>query len=81
IYQGFDPEVVGRTHTIVLGKHSGGSAVRRAYQQLGIVLDERQTGQMLSRVRDHASATKQAPTPSELKRFYLESSPCVTLHG
>lgn len=81
IYQGFDPAVVGRAHTIVLGKHSGSSGVRQAYRRLGITLDEPQTRQILLRIRDHALATKQAPSDSELKHFYLESSPCATLHG
>ncbi|MGM0594474.1 MAG: homocitrate synthase, partial [Pseudomonadota bacterium] len=38
-YQGIDPASVGREHVLVLGKHSGSSAVQRCYAQLGIQLD------------------------------------------
>lgn len=74
-YQGVDPEEVGRTHKLVLGKHSGSSAVMQAYAVIGIVLTEFEAKAMLARIREHAVATKQAPSSADLKRFYLEATP------
>jgi homocitrate synthase NifV len=74
-YQGLDPEEVGRTHTLVLGKHSGSTAVIQAYAGIGIVLTEFEAKAMLARIREHAVATKRAPSSADLKRFYLEALP------
>lgn len=74
-YQSFDPAVVGREHHLVLGKHSGGRAVKDAYSRLGIVLSDEEAGQMLQHIRNHAVCTKRPPTHEDLQRFYLESSP------
>jgi homocitrate synthase NifV len=76
-YQGLDPSEVGRTHRIVLGKHSGAAAVVQAYAHLGIALDHHQAGEILARVRRHAVATKHAPDAADLKRFYWETVPCA----
>jgi homocitrate synthase NifV len=75
-YQGLDPNEVGRAHRIVLGKHSGAGAIVQAYAHLGITLDDRQAGEILTRVRRHAVATKHAPDVNDLKRFYWETAPC-----
>ena len=74
-YQAFDPAVVGREHRLVLGKHSGSKAVRQAYASLGIFLSSEETRAMLLRIRNHALSTKQTPSPTDLKRFYLEAAP------
>jgi homocitrate synthase NifV len=74
-YQGLAPEDVGRTHTLVLGKHSGSRAVIQAYAGLGIVLSEFEAKAMLARIREHAVSTKQTPDSADLKRFYLEALP------
>lgn len=74
-YQGLDPEQVGRTHKLVLGKHSGSSAVMQAYAGLGIALTEFEAKTMLARIRQHAVATKQTPSSADLERFYLEAIP------
>jgi homocitrate synthase NifV len=77
-YQGFDPSAVGRTHQVVLGKHSGAAAIVQAYAQLGIVLDETQAREILGHVRRHAVLTKRAPDSTDLHRFYCETAgtPC-----
>ncbi|MDP3219548.1 MAG: homocitrate synthase, partial [Deltaproteobacteria bacterium] len=46
-YQGVAPESVGRSHTLVLGKHSGSSAVKHAYAGIGIALTEFEAKAML----------------------------------
>ena len=73
-YQGFDPREVGRGHRLVLGKHSGCSAVINAYAKLGILLDKLRARTILAQIRRYAEAQKRAPGSGELKRFYLESS-------
>ncbi len=80
-YQGFDPSDVGRAHRIVLGKHSGASAIMRAYAQLGIALDEPQAREILACVRHHAVTTKRPPDNLDLKRFYWETTSCSTVHA
>ncbi|MHB1290806.1 MAG: homocitrate synthase [Sulfuricella sp.] len=73
-YQNFDPEEVGRDHRLVLGKHSGSSAVMRTYAEMGMLLDELQTGAILARIRQYAGSVKHAPDTDDLKRFYLETA-------
>ena len=73
-YQSFDPAEVGRSHRLVLGKHSGAAAVIRAGRELGLTLDQDTARFMLERVREHATRTKQAPDLRDLMRFYRESS-------
>ena len=75
-YQGVDPAEVGREHRLVLGKHSGSKAVMHAYAGLGILLSGLEAKTLLTRIRDHAVATKQAPSTTDLERFYLEAMPC-----
>nr|AGE14108.1 homocitrate synthase NifV [uncultured prokaryote]AGF34083.1 nifV [uncultured bacterium DX-1A-14] len=75
-YQAFDPEEVGRTHTTMLGKHSGSHSVIDAYAQLGLTVGGSDVTRLLERIRGHAVATKRPPTPAELKRFYLEEAKC-----
>lgn len=73
-YQNFDPEEVGRDHRLVLGKHSGSSAVIRTYADMGMLLDELQAGTILARIRQYAGSVKHAPGVDELKLFYLETA-------
>ena len=73
-YESFDPSELGRQRRTVLGKHSGSQAVRQAYGQLGIVLDDDAlTGRVLALIRDHAMRVKQEATPDELRSFLLAS--------
>ncbi|MGC2854355.1 homocitrate synthase [Novispirillum sp. DQ9] len=74
-YQALDPVLLGRRHTLVLGKHSGIAAVCHALDVLGLAAAEPQARAVLARVRDHASRTKTAPTPADLRRFYCETLP------
>ena len=79
-YEGFSPAEVGREHQLVLGKHSGSSAVRDAYARIGILLSELEAAIILERIRSHAVHTKQAPRIEDLNRFYLEASACAGTH-
>ncbi|WP_431855121.1 homocitrate synthase [Azospirillum sp.] len=68
-YQNFDPAEVGREHRIVLGKHSGTAAVKLAYAQMGVTLEDAEAQAILPRVRSLATTAKRAPTPDELRAF------------
>ncbi|KJS35763.1 MAG: homocitrate synthase [Rhodospirillaceae bacterium BRH_c57] len=72
-YQALDPLLLGRRHTLVLGKHSGIAAVCHALEALGFAAAEPQARAVLARVRDHATRTKSAPTPADLRNFYCET--------
>lgn len=65
-YQGFDPSEVGRSHRIVLGKHSGPRAVMTVYAGLGVHLDMAMAERLLARVRAFVLARKRPPENPEL---------------
>jgi homocitrate synthase NifV len=73
-YQGFDPAELGRSHRLVLGKHSGSHAVQAAYANLGLHPTALETAQIIERIRAHAMQTKHEPSATELTHFYLEAS-------
>ena len=77
-YQSIDPHSLGREHSIVLGKHSGTSAVARAYQELGLPLDGALASALLTRMRNFAMSHKRAPEAHELHSFHHEVTalPC-----
>jgi len=65
-YQGFDPQLIGRTHTLVLGKHSGLSAVQAVFSRIGVSLDQIQSNTLLSEVQKFAITSKRNPSEQEL---------------
>lgn len=73
-YQGVDPAELGRSHRLVLGKHSGAHAVRKICEELGIVLDQDQANAMLQQIRAFVSRHKRSPEVVELKAFHRNLS-------
>ncbi len=71
-YQGVDPAILGRKHELVLGKHSGTRAVKQAYAEMGIPLNDTEAVTLLSRVRRFVVTTKKVPQRNELEYFYTE---------
>ena len=65
-YQGIDPKLLGRSHTLVLGKHSGLGAVQAVFSRIGISQDNVQTGKLLSAVQAFAVRWKRNPSDEEL---------------
>jgi len=65
-YQGFDPDLVGRRHRIVLGKHSGPRAVQRVMAGLGHPLSDAAARELLIRVRAFVAAAKHSPSDADL---------------
>ncbi|HEY5716374.1 MAG TPA: homocitrate synthase [Psychromonas sp.] len=68
-YQGLDPTLLGRTHTLVLGKHSGMGAVKAVFARFGISLDKVQTGKLLCAVQEFAISRKRSPSDKELLKI------------
>jgi homocitrate synthase NifV len=68
-YQGVDPALVGRSHQLVLGKHSGSQGVMHAYKQLGIQINRWQAGRLLPLIRQFVSLNKRAPQSADLNQF------------
>jgi homocitrate synthase NifV len=72
-YQGIDPAEMGRGHRLVLGKHSGKRAVRRAYAELlAFDLELEQAERVLSLVRRFAIEHKRSPRIPDLHQFLAE---------
>jgi homocitrate synthase NifV len=69
-YQGVDPALVGRSHQLILGKHSGTQGVIHAYQQLGIKINRSQAQSLLNQVRRFVSMNKRTPQAEDLNRFH-----------
>jgi len=65
-YQGFDPQEVGQSHRIVLGKHSGSRAVQVVYAGLGIAVDANEAHNLLPHLRLFVAERKQAPEAPDL---------------
>ena len=72
-YQAFDPASLGRNHRIVLGKHSGVTAVMEVMRGHGLTVGMTQARAVLARIRRHASTAKAEPTVDDLKRFLSEA--------
>lgn len=65
-YEGFDPQEVGLTRQLVLGKHSGSHALLHRLQQLGISADLPFADNLLGAVRALAQGRKRPVSDPEL---------------
>jgi homocitrate synthase NifV len=65
-YQAFDPQLVGRHHRIVLGKHSGRRAVQMVLAGIGRPIDDDLALALLPAVRAMAVRLKRPPSDLEL---------------
>lgn len=72
-YQGLDPQLLGRHHTLVLGKHSGLGAVQAVFSRIGVSLNSLQTNQLLLAVQAFAIARKRNPSNSELLNMHHQT--------
>ncbi|MCQ4346741.1 homocitrate synthase [Pseudomonas stutzeri] len=69
-YEGLNPDELGRSHSLVLGKHSGAHLVRTRYRELGVELDELQCQLLLGRIRAFSTRSKREPQAAELLEFH-----------
>lgn len=53
-YQALDPRLLGRSHRIVIGKHSGLSAITASLSDLHLTASPEERREILARVREHA---------------------------
>ena len=74
-YQGVDPAVLGRSHQLVLGKHSGTHGVLRAYAALGLHLNPEQAEANLALVRRFSTQHKRPPVVDDLYGFLHTACP------
>lgn len=73
-YQGLDPALLGRSHRLVLGKHSGRHALLHAYAQLGLALTDEDAEALLPVLRAFVTRHKRPPGAGELRRFLETTS-------
>ena len=73
-YEALSPQELGRDHRVVLGKHSGLSAIMHAFREIGVELTQEQGRAVLQQVRRHAGETKRPPTIDELRLFQSQSN-------
>lgn len=69
-YQGLDPALVGRCRLIVIGKHSGATAIAHVLSESGRDLDPDLAAAMVARVRREAAETKSTVTATQLVELY-----------
>ena len=79
-YQPFDPGEVGRAHRLVLGKHSGTSAVINAYGGIGIAVSQQEATVLLAKVREFATRAKKNPQPDDLRKIYFGLTESAVSH-
>ena len=68
-YQAMNPDDLGRSHVLVLGKHSGSNGVIRAYGELGITINKGEAVLLLPYVRNFVTRNKRTPKRDDLLQF------------
>ncbi|MGD9896249.1 MAG: homocitrate synthase [Candidatus Methylacidiphilaceae bacterium] len=68
-YQTFDPAELGRSHELVLGKHSGPRAIQWGYRQLGIDLSLTQAEALRQPITAFVTKRKRSPQGHDLLRL------------
>lgn len=69
-YQAFDPSEVGRSHTLVVGKHSGSHGIMAAYARMGLSVSPAEARELLPDIRAFAERAKRSPADHELVFLY-----------
>ena len=80
-YQSIDPAELGRTHRLVLGKHSGSHAVQHAYHELGLDLQRDEAMTILQAIRDFVTRNQRTPETADLMMFYDQIAVSHRLHA
>ncbi|MDH1589409.1 homocitrate synthase [Stutzerimonas stutzeri] len=71
-YEGLNPDELGRSHSLVLGKHSGAHMVELSYRELGIELQQWQSRALLGCIRRFSTQAKRSPQSADLQGFYQQ---------
>lgn len=72
-YEALKPETLGRAHRIVIGKHSGVTAIARVLEDQGLVVDRERVRDLVDQVRRLATDTKTNVSPFLLRRLYEDA--------
>ncbi|WP_062326782.1 homocitrate synthase/isopropylmalate synthase family protein [Treponema endosymbiont of Eucomonympha sp.] len=64
-YEPFLPELLGMTHTVTLGTHSGRGSIRHALRERGLEADEGAVGALLRQVQDASARLGRGLTDAE----------------
>lgn len=68
-YQSMNPDDFGRSHVLVLGKHSGSNGVIRAYAELGVDINRGEAVLLLPYIRNFVTRNKRVPDRNDLLQF------------
>lgn len=71
-YQALDPVLLGRSHRIVIGKHSGLAAISASLSDLHLPASPDELRTILARVREHATTTKGPVAAETLTQIWRE---------
>ena len=69
-YQSFDPQEVGRSFHLVVGKHSGSRGIMAAYARMGLSVSPAEARELLPAIRTFAERAKRSPADHELVFLY-----------
>ena len=72
-YQALDPELLGRSNRVVIGKHSGLSAIDMVLSELRLPADSEERRRILARVREYAVANKGPVREEVIARIWRET--------
>jgi len=73
LFEPFSPEIVGARRQIVIGKHSGTSALQHVLATQGVHVERKHLGPLLERVRLEAVRSKRTISPVQLVNLYHET--------
>lgn len=68
-YQAFDPKELGRSHELVLGKHSGPRAIQWGYRRIGVELPLWEAEALREPIAAFVTERKRSPGRSDLLRL------------
>jgi homocitrate synthase NifV len=73
-YEPYDPSKIGRTRKIIIGKHSGVSALEIKLKELKIEYKYSSLGNMLEEVRKISTQKRRGLKDQEIKEIYMNCS-------
>jgi len=71
-YEALNPALLGRSHSIVIGKHSGLASIAATLVKLDLQATSSELALILARVREHAIATKTPVSEEKLTAIWRE---------
>jgi homocitrate synthase NifV len=72
LYEVIQPEEVGLTRQLIVGKHSGTASLKAKFRQWDLVLNRLEAVEMLEKVKDIAEAQKSPLSDGQLWQLYME---------